>query len=105
MIRNVMFSVVLSGLMIYAVVRMVAVYQEGVPERITRIDIYADRISYRTSNYATPSLLSVGLQAAQDPPKKLALHDCSRMDDFEAVVGVLREQGYINIDIELPDDC
>lgn len=105
MVRQVMFSVALSAIMIYAILRMQSVYEATLGERVTRVDIFADRITYRTSRYSTPTLLAIGIKAAQDPPEKLALHDCSRMDDFEAVLDALREQGYTDLEIELPDGC
>jgi hypothetical protein len=105
MIRGVLFSVALSGLLIYGVYRMVDMYQDATPARVTRVDIYSDHIAYRTSNYPTPSRFAIGLQAANDPPRKLSLHDCARMDTFEAVVEILRKQGFTSFDIELPDDC
>jgi hypothetical protein len=105
MVRNVFFSVALSALLIYGVVRMVDTFQQAIPERVTLVDIHADRISYRTSNYATTTLFAVGLKAAREPPQKVGLHDCSRMDTLEAVVEILRAEGYANFVIELPDDC
>jgi hypothetical protein len=105
MIRSVLFSVALSGILIFTVFRLHAVYQEGLALRVTRIDIYPDRITYRTNHYPTPSLLRIGLKAANDPPELIALHDCTRMDDFEAVIDLMREQGYTDFDIDLPDDC
>ena len=89
----------------YAVFRMQFVYEAGMPERVTRVDIFADRITYRTSHYSTPRLLEIGIKAANDPPKKLALHDCARMDEFEQVLDSLRELGYASLEIELPDNC
>lgn len=105
MVRGVMISVVLSGVLVFTVYRIYSVYQEGMPARVTRIDIYADRMTYRTNRYPTPSLLEIGLKAANDPPEVVALHDCSRRDDFETVIEILRELGYGSFDIELPDDC
>lgn len=105
MTRGILFSVALSALLIYAVYRMVDMFERARPERVTRIDIYADRITYRTGSYQTPSRLAIGLKAAQDPPRQVGLHDCARMDDFAAVVDVLREQGYANFSVELPDNC
>jgi hypothetical protein len=104
-IRGVLFSVALSALLIYAVYRMVSLFELAKPEGVTRIDIYDDRITYRTSTYETTSRLAVGLKAAQDPPRIIGLHDCARMDEFEAVVDVLRELRYTNFSVELPDDC
>ena len=105
MVRSVLFSVALSALLVYGVLRMQAVYEQGLAERVTRVDIYADRITYRLSQYQTPSLLRIGLMAAKDPPRKVALHDCSRMDDFEVVIDIVRGEGYTEFDIELPDAC
>ena len=105
MFRQVMFSVALSAILIYAVLRMQSVYEATLTERVTRVDIFSDRITYRTSHYSSPTLLAIGVKAAQVPPEKLALHDCERMDDFEAVLEALREQGYTDFDIELPEAC
>lgn len=105
MIRGVLASVVLSGILIFAVYRVADLYDQGAEQRLTRIDIWTDRITYRTSQYATPSLLAIGLKAAGDPPRVLALHDCRRMDEFVVVVDIVREQGYSRFDIELPEDC
>ena len=105
MIRGVLISVVLSGVLIFAVYRIAGIYDEGTEQRLTRIDVFADRIVYRTSEYQTPSMLAIGLKAVPDRPRVLALHDCRRMDDFEAVVDIVRAQGYTSFDIELPDDC
>jgi hypothetical protein len=105
MIRSVLMSVVLLAALIYTVLRLHAVYEQGLASRVTSIDIYADRITYRTSRYPTPSLLAIGLKAANDPPQKIVLHDCEREQDFEAVIDIVREQGYRNFEIELPDAC
>lgn len=105
MIRSVLYSVALSGLLIYGVLRVESVYDETLAQRVTRIDIFADRITYRTSHYSSPSLLGIGLKAANDPPKMVALHDCARMDDLEAVLDELRLQGYTEFGIEMPDGC
>lgn len=105
MVRGVLFSLVLSALLVYAIFRMDDMYREAAPERITRVDIYSDRIAYRTGTYASPSLLRIGLRAAQDPPKALGLHDCSRTEDLEEVISILRELGYGSFEVELPDDC
>jgi hypothetical protein len=105
MIRSVLFSVALSVVLIFTVLRLHDVYLDALAQRVTRVDIYSDHISYRTNHYPTPSLLRIGLKAAHDPPKLIALHDCSRMDDFEAVIDVMREEGYKEFDIELPEGC
>lgn len=105
MVRAVLFSVALSGFLIYGIFRLQAIYEEGLPERVVRIDIYTDRIAYRTSSYLTPSQLEIGIKAAKEPPEVVALHDCSRMQDFESVVDVLRSQGFTSFKVELPSDC
>lgn len=105
MIRSVLFSVVLSSALIYTVLRLHSVYEQGLASRVTSIDIYADQINYRTSHYPTPSLLAIGLKAANDPPQKIVLHDCTRENDFEAVIDIVRELGYQDFEIELPEAC
>lgn len=105
MVRGVLFSVALSALLVYAVYRMVDLYESALPERATRVDIYADHITYRTSDYPSITLFAVGLKAGRDPPKYLGLHACERMDTLEDVVDILRSEGYTSFEIELPDDC
>lgn len=105
MIRTVLFSVALSALLIFAVFRVVDIFRQVEPERVTRIDIHSDRITYRTNRYPTPSLLEIGLKAANDPPRVVGLHDCGRMADFGAIIDVLRDLGYTSFEVELPEDC
>lgn len=106
MVRSVLFSIALSALLIFGVLQLQKSYEQRLAiNRVTRIDIYADRITYRMNNYATPSLLANALKAVHDPPQKVALHDCVRMDDFEAVLDIVREQGYTQFEVELPEGC
>jgi len=105
MVRAVLFSVALSALLIYSVLRVQSAYERAQPLRVTRIDIYSDRITYRNNKYPTPSLLAIGLKAANDPPKLLALHDCARLEDFEAIVDIVRDQGFLSFKVELPEGC
>jgi hypothetical protein len=105
MIRSVLMSVALLAILMFTVFRLHGVYLEGLAQRVTRVDIYPDRIAYRTNRYPTPSLLAIGLKAANDPPELLALHDCGRMDDFEAVIDLMRELGYTDFEVELPESC
>ena len=105
MVRSVLMSVAISGLLIYGVFRLYGVYQDRLPIGITRVDIYADRITYRTNYYSTARLFGYGLQAAKVPPDVVALRDCQSHAEFEAVLDVIRAQGYSDFAIELPDDC
>ncbi|MGW8369255.1 MAG: hypothetical protein ACWGPN_11330 [Gammaproteobacteria bacterium] len=105
MIRTVLISVVLLGILLFAILRLQSVYEGGLPERANSIDIYAERITYRTRSYDTPSSLSIGLRASTDKPDKVVLHDCSRMNDLETVIDLLRAQNQTSFDIELPDGC
>jgi len=105
MIRSVLFSVVLSAVLIYTVLRMHSVYEDGLASRVTSIDVHADRISYRTTQYPSVSRLRIGLLATNDPPEKIVLHDCSRMAEFEAVIDLVREQGHTDFEVDLPDSC
>ena len=105
MTRSVFFSLALSALLIYAVIRMVDLFERATPMPLTRVDVYADHIDYRTSRYPTPSRFAIGLKAVREPPAVLGLHDCASMDRFEAVLQILREEGYSSFAIELPEDC
>jgi hypothetical protein len=105
MIRSVLFSVLLSAVLIYAVLRLHSSYEDVLASQVTSIDVYSDRISYRTNQYPTVSRLRIGLLASNDPPRKVALHDCARLTEFEAVLDLVREQGYTEFEIDLPDSC
>jgi hypothetical protein len=73
--------------------------------RVTRIDIYTDRIEYRTGRYPSVAALAIGLKAARDEPRIVELHDCGRRGELEAVVDILRERGQASFSIVLPEDC
>jgi hypothetical protein len=104
MVRSVLSSVALLALLIYGVLRIQSAYEERLDfNRVTRVDIYADRITYRNNMYATTSLLANGLKAIKDPPRKVELHVCARMDEFADVLDVLRTEGYREFEVELPD--
>lgn len=105
MLKAILFSVALSALLIYGMLRLQTIYEARQPERVVRIDIHPDRITYRTGSYATASLLAIGIKAAGEPPEIVALHSCERMADLEAVVDLLREQDYMSFAVELPTDC
>lgn len=77
----------------------------GPENRVTRIDIYGDRITYRTGVYETTSALAIGLKAANDPPRLIELHDCGRLDVFEEVVDVVRQRGEYSFSVTLPEGC
>lgn len=105
MIRSVLISVILSAILIFAVLRMHSVYERGLPEPVAGIDIYDDRITYRTGVYTTLSQLQIGLKATIDRPERVKLHDCARIDDFEVVVDMLRAHGQTQFEVELPRGC
>jgi hypothetical protein len=105
MVRSVLFSVGLSLLLIYGVLRLQAMYQETLSPGVMRVDIYADRITYRTNRYPNASLFGIGLKAAKVAPDIVVLHDCQRMDDFEEVIDELRSQGYSGFELDIPNDC
>ena len=107
MVRSVLFSVFLLGLLLYAIMQLQSTYEERRMStvRVTAIDIYADRITYRNNVYSTPSLLSNGLKAVHDPPRLVELHLCSRMSVFEDVLEVVRQQGYSEFEVKLPAGC
>jgi hypothetical protein len=105
MIRMVLISVTLLALIAYLMVRMVTIYNDAQPPRVTRVDVYADRLTYRTGIYETTSMLSIGLKAAKDPPRLLEVHGCEAVDRLPSVLDVLRENGAADFEIVLPDDC
>jgi hypothetical protein len=74
-------------------------------QRVTRIDIYTDRLEYRARRYETTTALAIGLKAAQDAPRIIELHDCERRGELEAVLDVVRTLGQHNMSIVLPNDC
>ena len=78
----------------------------GPPEqRQTRVDVYADRIEYRTGRYPTPSALAIAIRAAHDPPEVIELHDCARRGDLEGVIEAVRASGAQTFSVVLPNDC
>jgi hypothetical protein len=105
MVRGVMFSVALSMLLIFAVFRLQSVYLEGLPPRVTRVDIETARIAYRTGQYQTATQFAIALKAAQDPPRIVILHDCRRIDVLEQIIDVLRDQEIKRFEIEMPEGC
>jgi len=103
--RTLLISVALLGLMAFMMVRWESFYTAAQPPLVTRIDIYSDRMTYRTGVYATTTALDIGLKAANDPPEVVELHDCARRSDLEAVLDLLRAQGTFRFDIVLPESC
>ena len=85
--------------------RMQALYEGNLPEPAATVSIYQDRIEFRNGTYSSLSGLSIALQAAVDPPDKVVLHDCNRLDTFEEVVDLLRRRGDVSFEIELPEQC
>jgi hypothetical protein len=100
-----MFSVALSLLLIFAVYRLQSVYMEGLPPRVTRVDIEAERILYRTGSYKTPTQFAIALKAAQDPPRMLVLHDCRRIDVLGQIIEILRSQSIKRFEVEMAESC
>ena len=74
-------------------------------ERVTRVDIYADRIEYRTGRYPSISALAIGLRVGRDEPRVVELHVCTRQADLEAVVDLLRARGQASFAVVLPQGC
>lgn len=105
MTRTLLVSVALLGLMAFMMIRWESFYTSAQPPIVTRVDVYADHMTYRAGVYPTVTALGIGLKAANDPPEVVELHDCGRRDDLEAVLDLLREQGSFSFDIILPDHC
>ena len=105
MTRTLFISIALLGILAFLIMRWESFYNAAQPPIVTRVDIYTDRVTYRTGVYATTTALAIGLKAANDPPEVVELHDCTGRDQLEAVLDLLREQGTYRFDIVLPDHC
>jgi hypothetical protein len=105
MTRALLISVVCLGMLVYFLLRLESSYYDAQPPIVTRIDVYADRITYRTGVYQSISALSIGLKAARDPPAVIALHDCDGFERLQAVIQAVRAEVPGDFEIALPEDC
>ena len=105
MIRRMLMAVALLGLMVVLLLRWIDVYTSSQPVPVTRVDVYADRITYRNRVYETPTLLAIGLKAASDPPRLIALHDCDSLEQLQWVIDVVRAEGQYEFEMLLPQNC
>ena len=105
MFRMVFVSVILLGILTFLLVRIEGIYSASQPARVSRIDIYTDRLTYRTGVYETHRTLDIGLKAASDPPKLIEVHDCAAVGRLAAVIEVVRENGADEFEIVLPTAC
>lgn len=105
MIRMVLISVALLAMTAYLMFRVERIYTESQPPRVTRVDVYADRLTYRTGIYETPSTLAIGLKAANDPPRLVEVHGCDAVHRLASVLDVVRANGAADFEIVLPEGC
>jgi hypothetical protein len=105
MIRAVLISVGLLGLVVYFMYRWQAMVMDGQPPALTRLDIYQDRITYRNGIYSGPSTLAIALKANRNPPRLIEVHSCDALVKLSAVVDVVRAEGALDFEILLPEDC
>jgi hypothetical protein len=71
----------------------------------TRIDVYADHYEYRRSRYESVRALSIALEAANDAPEVIEVHDCEAESELESVLDAVRARGHYNIAIVMPRGC
>jgi hypothetical protein len=105
MVRMILVSVAVLGLVTFFVFRWQRLVQQAQPPLVTRVDIYPDRLRYRNGFYATPSNLAIGLKASRDPPRLIQVHACEAMPQLAPVLDVIRAEGMTNFEVLLPDDC
>ena len=105
MTRTMLVSLALLGLVVFLMFRWDAIYNSAQPPIVTRIDIYPDRLTYRTGVYQSVSALAIGLKAANDPPRLIELHDCDGTDRLGEVLDIVRANGDFEFEIVLPEDC
>jgi hypothetical protein len=105
MIRMVIISVVLLGMVLFFILRWEAMVTRAQPPLVTRVDIYSDRLSYRNGTYASPSNLAIALQASHTPPEIVEVRDCAAMGQLAAVLEVVRRHGAADFRIVLPENC
>ena len=70
---------------------------------VPRVDIYSDRITYRTRSYETATGLAIGLKAANEPPSLIELHDCNQFELFEDTIDVVRADGDYQFELVMPE--
>lgn len=105
MYRMILVSVAVLGLITFFIFRWQHLVDEARPPLVTRVDIYPDRITYRNGTYATPSTLSIGLKANNDPPRLIEVHGCDALPRLGAVLDVVRDEGAADFEIVLPQGC
>lgn len=105
MVRMILVSVAVLGLVTFFVFRWQRLVEEAQPPLVTRVDIYPDRLTYRNGFYATPSTLAIGLKASKDPPRLIQVHTCEAMPKLAQVLDVVRAEGMTDFEVLLPDDC
>jgi hypothetical protein len=92
-------------MLVFFLLRLESSYMESQPPIVTRIDIFADRYTYRTGVYQSISALTIGLKAARDPPALIAVRDCDAYSRLAEVLDAVRAEAPGDFEISLPDDC
>jgi hypothetical protein len=105
MVRTVVISVFLLGLVCFFIFRWQRMVDDAQPPLVTRVDIYSDRIVYRNGNYASPSTLSIALKANNSLPEIVEVRDCAAANQLAGVLDVVRAEGAKTFKIVLPEDC
>lgn len=105
MTRMILVSVALLGMTCYFIFRWQAMVTAAQPPMLTRVDIYEDRLEYRSGIYASASTLAIALKANNLLPQVVAVRDCAAVSRLPEVLEVVRLAGAADFQIELPQDC
>jgi hypothetical protein len=105
MVRMIIISVVLLGMVLFFIFRWQAMVARTQPPLVTRVDIYSDRLTYRNGNYTTTSNLAIALQANNAAPEIVEVRDCAAVARLGDVLEVVRRYGAVDFQIVLPENC
>lgn len=105
MVRMILISVLLLGMVLFFIFRWQAMVTDAQPPLVTRVDVYADRLTYRNGVYASTSTLAIALQANNARPEIVEVRECGAVGRLAEVLDVIRRHGAVDFEIVLPEDC
>ncbi len=105
MLRAILVSVALLGLVCYFIFRWQAMVTAAQPPLMTRVDIESNQLVYRNIGYASPANLAIALKASRQLPEIVEVRDCAAMSQLAGVLDVVRAAGAADFELILPEDC
>ena len=105
MVRMILISVVLLGMVLFFIFRWQAMITRAQPPLATRVAVFVDRFEYRNGTYETVSNLAIALQANRNLPDIIEVRDCAATNRLPDVLDVVRAQGGSDFEIVLPESC